>query len=124
MGFVVLCQLTQGSQPSMTFLFVGSSVCRRLPPDPSSRRCPCLKLVVSSLGLHAVIWTLVPPQGTFTPSDHAHAGRTQIVAAADERLSSGYQQLLAAAELNRSTALDEVKAVCTIAGLQSRVVGK
>ena len=30
----------------MTFLFVGSSVCRWLPSDPSSRRRPCLKRVV------------------------------------------------------------------------------
>jgi hypothetical protein len=46
-GFVVLCQLAPGlSQPSMTFLFVGSQICRWLPSDPSSRKCPCLKLGV------------------------------------------------------------------------------
>ncbi len=66
----------------MTFLFVGSSVCRWLPSDPSSRRRPCLKRVVTSLGTFGFIWTLVPPQGTFTPSDHAHAGRTHVAATA------------------------------------------
>ena len=75
----MLCQLTQGSQPSMTFLFVGSSVCRWLPPDPSLRKRPCLKLGVIRLSAPRVssIWTLVLLQGTFTPLVHAHAGRTQ-----------------------------------------------
>ena len=71
--------LTQGSQPSMTFLFVGSSVCRWLPSDPSSRKRPCLKLGVIRHSAPRVssIWTLVLLQGTFTPLVHAHAGRTQ-----------------------------------------------
>ena len=77
-GFVVLCQLTQESRPSMTFLSVGSQVCRWLPPDPPSRERPCLKLVVlvtRIIGL--IIWTVVLLQGTFTPLVHAHARRTQ-----------------------------------------------
>jgi Tetratricopeptide repeat len=32
----------------MTFLFVGSQVCRGLPPDAPSRRRPCLRLVVAT----------------------------------------------------------------------------
>ncbi len=79
LGFIVLCQLAPGlSQPSMTFLFVGSQVCRWLPPDMPSRECPCLKLVVSVTRIcNLIIWTLVLLQGTFTPLVHAHAGRTQ-----------------------------------------------
>ncbi|MBD1845221.1 hypothetical protein H6F89_17790 [Cyanobacteria bacterium FACHB-63] len=63
----------------MTFLFVGSQVCRWLPSAPSSRKCPCLKLgvVVTRLQELSSIWTLVLLQGTFTPLVHAHAGRTQ-----------------------------------------------
>jgi hypothetical protein len=79
LGFVVLCQLAPGlSQPSMTFLFVGAQVCRPLPSDIPSRKCPCLKLVVSVTRIcNLIIWTLVLLQGTFTPLVHAHAGRTQ-----------------------------------------------
>jgi hypothetical protein len=63
----------------MTFLFVGSQLCRRLPSDPPSRERPCLKLVVvvSRLRYLSSIWTLVLRQGTFTPLVHARAGRTQ-----------------------------------------------
>ncbi len=32
----------------MTFLFVGSQVCRGLPPDAASRGRPCLRLVVGT----------------------------------------------------------------------------
>ncbi|NER78985.1 MAG: hypothetical protein F6K42_05280 [Leptolyngbya sp. SIO1D8] len=46
LGFVGGCPLTQESGPSMTFLFVGSQICRWLPSDPPSRERPCLKLVV------------------------------------------------------------------------------
>jgi hypothetical protein len=78
LGFVVLCQLTQESRPSMTFLFVGSQLCRWLPSDTPSRGCPCLKLVViASWIVESIIWTLVLLQGTFTPLIHARAGRTQ-----------------------------------------------
>src|SRR5579883_356267 len=44
----------KGSQPSITFLFVGSSVCRWLPSDRPSRVCPCLKLVVQAEKLCAI----------------------------------------------------------------------
>ena len=46
LGFVGGCQLTQESGPSMTFLFVGSQICRWLPSDLPSRESPCRKLVV------------------------------------------------------------------------------
>jgi len=93
----VLCQLTQGSQPSMTFLFVGSSVCRWLPPDPSSQKRPCLKLGVIRLSAPRVssIWTLVLLQGTFTPLVHAHAGRTQICWSGLAELIGVVQKLVA-----------------------------
>jgi hypothetical protein len=65
----------------MTFLSVGSHFCRWLPSDPSSRKRPCLKLVVVVTRLFSSIWTLVLPQGTFTPLVHTHAGRTQGLAA-------------------------------------------
>ena len=80
-GFVVMCQLTQESRPSMTFLSVGSQLCRWLPSDPPSRERPCLKLVVIVTRIfELIIWTLVLLQGTFTPLVHAHAGRTQNIA--------------------------------------------
>ncbi|MCL6436760.1 MAG: hypothetical protein K6T90_21620, partial [Leptolyngbyaceae cyanobacterium HOT.MB2.61] len=46
-------------------------------PATPSRKQPCLKLVVIVTRNFWVHLTLVPPQGTFTPLDHAHAGRTQ-----------------------------------------------
>ncbi len=85
----------------MTFLFVGSSVCRWLPPDLPSRECPCLKLVVIVARIFAIIWTLVPPQGTFTPLDHAHAGRTQHDGADGIEFLVVIQRLLATAHLSR-----------------------
>ena len=36
----------QRSRPSMTFVFLASQLCRRLPSDRPSRPCPCLELVV------------------------------------------------------------------------------
>ncbi len=62
----------------MTFLSVGSQLCRWLPSDPPSRERPCFKLVVIvARTFELIIWTLVLLQGTFTPLVHAHAGRTQ-----------------------------------------------
>jgi hypothetical protein len=74
----------------MTFLSVGSKVCRWLPPNPPSRERSCLIVLHLSrrfppaLGWHVtlvVFWTLVLLQGTFTPLVHAHAGRTSAYAA-------------------------------------------
>jgi hypothetical protein len=47
-GFAIGCWLAQETWPRMTFLFVGSQVCRGLPPDAASRRRPCLWLVVGT----------------------------------------------------------------------------
>lgn len=47
-GFAIGCWLAQETWPRMTFLFVGSQVCRGLPPDAASRRRPCLRLVVGT----------------------------------------------------------------------------
>jgi hypothetical protein len=47
-GFAIGCWLAQETWPRMTFLFVGSQVCRGLPPDAPSRRRPCLRLVVAT----------------------------------------------------------------------------
>ena len=63
----MLCQLTQGSQPSMTFLFVGSSVCRWLPSDLPSRKRLCLKLGVAAT---RIFWDHLgagSPPGDFHP---------------------------------------------------------
>ena len=68
-GFVVLCQLAPGTRPSMTFLFVGSLFCLRLPPDPSSRKRPCLWLVVlhHSAPKLTSIWMAGSPTGDLHP---------------------------------------------------------
>ena len=68
-GFVVLCQLAPETRPSMTFLSVGSHLCRWLPPDPFSRRRPCLKLVVVHLSAPKLssIWMAGSPTGDFHP---------------------------------------------------------
>lgn len=47
-GFAIGCWLAQETWPRMTFLFVGSQVCRGLPSDAASRRRPCLWLVVGT----------------------------------------------------------------------------
>jgi len=39
------------SQPLMGFVFLKSQVCLRLPPDPASRRRPCLWLAVGATNL-------------------------------------------------------------------------
>jgi hypothetical protein len=67
----------QESRPSMMFLFVALQFCRWLPPDPSSRKRPCLKLEVGITRNFSFIWMLVLLQGTCTPLVLAHAGRTQ-----------------------------------------------
>jgi hypothetical protein len=46
-GFAIGGWLAPRTWPRMAFLFVGSQVCRGLPPDPSSRRRPYLWLVVA-----------------------------------------------------------------------------
>ena len=46
LGVPVPCQVAPRREPSIRFLFVGSGFCRRLPPDPASRRRPCLGLLV------------------------------------------------------------------------------
>ncbi|MBD2068101.1 hypothetical protein H6F93_11290 [Leptolyngbya sp. FACHB-671] len=62
----------------MSFLFVGSQICRQLPSDPPSQERPCFKLgVVIARICNLTIWMLVLLQGTFTPLVHTHAGRTQ-----------------------------------------------
>jgi hypothetical protein len=64
------------------FLSVSSQFCCWLPLDPSSRRRPCLKLVVSVTRIYKlIIWTLVLLQRTCTSSVHAHAGRTPRIGA-------------------------------------------
>ncbi|MBD2054548.1 hypothetical protein H6F88_00610 [Oculatella sp. FACHB-28] len=63
----------------MSFLFVGSQICRQLPSDPPSQERPCFKLgVVIARICNLTIWMLVLLQGTFTPLVHTHAGRTQV----------------------------------------------
>jgi hypothetical protein len=68
----------QESRPSMVFLFVALQICRWLPPDPSSRKRPCLKLEVVISRNFSFIWMLVLLQRTFTSLVLAHAGRTQF----------------------------------------------
>ena len=65
----MLCQLAPGTRPSMTFLFVGSLFCLRLPPDPSSRKRPCLWLVVlhHSAPKLTSIWMAGSPTGDLHP---------------------------------------------------------
>ena len=65
-GFVVLCQLAQGLSLLCGFCSSARTFALRLPSDPSSRRRPCLRLVllvVSICDEHL----LVLVQGTFTP---------------------------------------------------------
>jgi hypothetical protein len=70
----------QEFRPSMTFLSVALQICRWLPPDPSSRKRPCLKLEVIITRNSSFIWMLVLLQGTYTPLVLAHAGRTHLTA--------------------------------------------
>jgi hypothetical protein len=85
----------------MTFLSVGSQVCRWLPPDPPSRERLCLKLGVVVTRIFSIIWTLVLLQGTFTPLVHAHAGRTQRAGADGIEVVGWSSMLSAAAQLQR-----------------------
>jgi hypothetical protein len=65
-GFVVLCQLARrlslvcGFCPSARTFAIG------LPSDPSSRRRPCLRLVLLLVSIYDE-YLLVLVQGTFTP---------------------------------------------------------
>ena len=52
-GFVVLCQLARLAWPRMKFVFLKSQVCLQLPPDPVSRRRPCLQLAVGAINLRS-----------------------------------------------------------------------
>jgi hypothetical protein len=63
--FVVSCQLVQ-PHSLMWFVFLRSQVCFRLPPDITSRYCPCLPLAVGATSSARV----------FHPLVNAHAGRT------------------------------------------------
>ena len=74
MGFVVMCQLAPQAGPLLCgFCPSPRTFALRLPADNPSRSCPCLRLVVYWL----YVSITVLPQGTFTPSVHAHVGRTQ-----------------------------------------------
>ena len=78
MGFVVMCQLAPQAGPLLCgFCPSPRTFALRLPSDNPSRSCPCLRLVVNLL----YVSITVLPQGTFTPSVHAHVGRTPFVPA-------------------------------------------
>ena len=49
-GFAVICQLAR-PHSLIRFVFLRSQVCLRLPPDPASRRRPCLWLAVGATNL-------------------------------------------------------------------------
>ncbi len=73
MGFVVMCQLAPQAGPLLCgFCPSPRTFALRLPSDNPSRSCPCLRLVVNLL----YVSITVLPQGTFTPSVHAHVGHT------------------------------------------------
>src|SRR3990167_5588912 len=74
LGFVVMCQLAPGLSLLCSFCSSARTFALGLPSDHSSRNRPCLRLVV-------MFPFQVLPQGTLTPSDHAHVGRTQRVPA-------------------------------------------
>jgi hypothetical protein len=69
LDFVVKCQLAPGLSLLCSFCSSARIFALGLPADNSSRPCPCLRLVV-------MFPFQVLPQGTLTPSDHAHVGRT------------------------------------------------
>jgi hypothetical protein len=54
-GLAAACQLARLIWPHMGFVFLRLQVCLRLPPDPASRRRPCLQLAVGA--------TLAPLRG-------------------------------------------------------------
>ena len=64
-GFVVLCQLAQELSLVCGFCPSARTFALRLPSDPSSRRRPCLRLVLVLPCLRDSDWILV--QGTCTP---------------------------------------------------------
>jgi hypothetical protein len=89
----VLCQLA----PKIS-AFYDVSVRRLADLPPASDRLSLagLPLLLASGYRHSApilssIWTLVPPQRTFTSLVHAHAGRTQLVAAAESIWLVGVQ---------------------------------
>lgn len=67
-GFAALGQLARPAQPPMRFVSLESQVCLQLPPDPASRRRPCLQLTVGATN---------PRRGLSPPSQRscwAHLG--------------------------------------------------
>src|SRR5512135_3919203 len=52
-GFAAYCQLARLKWPHMGFVFLRSQVCLRLPPNPASRRRPCLQLAVGAINLRS-----------------------------------------------------------------------
>src|SRR3972149_1012056 len=74
LDFVVMCQLAPGLSLLCSFCSSARTFALGLPSDHSSRNRPCLRLVV-------MFPFQVLPQGTLTPSDHAHVGRTPVAAA-------------------------------------------
>ena len=65
LGFVVLCQLAQGLSLVCGFCSSARTFALRLPSDPSSRRRPCLRLVL--LVVFISMNTLGPRIGDFHP---------------------------------------------------------
>jgi hypothetical protein len=95
-GFVLCGRLALGISA-----FYDISVRRLTDLPPASFRHPLasLPLLLASGCRHSAprlssIWTLVPPQGTFTPLVHAHAGRTTALVRTQQRLSVGCQSYL------------------------------
>ena len=64
------------TKPHMTFLFVASQFCYKLPPHSPSRHCTCSSLAVRVFYDESNN-TVILLQGTFTPLVNAHDGRTQ-----------------------------------------------
>lgn len=73
------------------FLFISSQFCVRLPPDKTSRSCPCHSLVVIAYYPEYQGEAVIFLQRTSTSLVHAHAGRTQGIAA-DEPLNAALYQ--------------------------------
>ena len=88
----------------MTFLFVGSSVCRWLPPATPSREQPCLKLVVIATRNFWVHLDVGSTTGDFHPIRSPHAGRTQFGWSGLTKISSVNAKALTAAQPHRYTA--------------------
>ena len=73
-GFVVLCQLAQGLSLVCGFCSSARTFAFRLPSDPSSRRRPCLWLVL--LVVFIYVNTLGSRTGDFLPRRHLWIGRS------------------------------------------------